>query len=224
MSALVSYAPLLLRGALTTLEVAALAVVIGLALGFGGGLASRARSRPLRLGVRALTSLLRGVPEFVILLVSFFALSGALWRLTDGAITVSPLLAGSAALGLTFGAYASEAFRGALDAVPRGQNEAAAALGLDARDRFRHVVLPQALRLVVPSLANLWQSLLKDTSLVSVIGLGDLMRRADTAGQATGEPFTFLLAAAAIYFVFLAVSQPVFARLERRARRGLARP
>ncbi len=223
MSALVRYAPLLLRGALTTLEVAAFAVVIGLALGFLGGLASRARSRPLRLGVRALTSLLRGVPEFVILLVSFFALSGALWRLTGGAVTVSPLVAGSAALGLTFGAYSSEAFRGALDAVPRGQNEAAAALGLDAGDRFRHVVLPQALRLAVPSVANLWQSLLKDTSLVSVIGLGDLMRRADTAGQATGEPFTFLLAAAAVYFVFLAVSQPGFVLLERHARRGLVR-
>ncbi len=219
MHALAAYLPQLALGTLVTLEVASLALAIGLALGFACGLASRARSRPLRGGVRAATSLLRGIPEFVILLVSFFALSGALWRLTDGAITVSPLLAGSSALGLTFAANASEAFRGALAAVPPGQEEAAAALGLDARARLRHVVLPQALRLVLPSLGNLWQGLLKDTSLVSVIGLGDLMRRADTGGQATGLPFTFLLASAAIYYGLLGLSQPLFTALERRVRR-----
>ena len=77
-------------------------------------------------------------------------------------------------------------------------------------------MLPQALRLAVPSLSNQWQALLKDTSLVSVIGLEDLMRRADTAGQATGRPFDFFIVAALVYFLFLAASQP----LKRRARRG----
>ena len=205
----------LLRGALVTLEVAAAAACLGLALGLLGGLASTARSGAIRVPVRAATAVLRGVPEFVILLVSFFALSGALWRLTGGAVTVSPLLAGAAALGLTFGAYASEAFRGAFASVPGGQEEAAIALGLGRADRMRHVLLPQALRLAVPSLGNQWQSLLKDTSLVSVIGLGDLMRRADAAGQATEQPFTFLLAAAALYWLLLAATAPLQRAIEQ---------
>ncbi len=223
MTPLLAYAPALARGAGTTLEVAALALAIGLAGGLAGGLASRSRLAAVRLAVRGVTGLLRGVPEFVILLVGFFALSGALWHATGGAVSVSPLLAGSLALGLTFSAYASEALRGALAAVGRGQEEAALALGLSDATLLRTVVLPQALRLAVPSLGNQWQALLKDTSLVSVIGLPDLMRTADTGGQASGEPFTFLLAAAAIYFVFGAVSQPVQSALERRARRGIAR-
>ena len=103
-----------------------------------------------------------------------------------------------------------------------GQEEAALSLGLPPAVAFRRVVLPQALRLALPSLSNQWQTLLKDTSLVSVIGLGDIMRRADSAGQATGSPFTFFLAASLLYFVFLGVSQPVLTLFERRMRRGVA--
>ncbi len=214
----------LVLGAATTLEVAFAACLLGLALGLAGGVASLSRLAWLRWSVRIVTGVLRGVPEFVTLLVCFFGLTGLLYRLTHGAIEVSPFVAGVVALGLSFGAFASEAFRGAFASVPAGQAEAAASLGLSRGAALRDVLLPQAMRLAVPSLGNQWQTLLKDTSLVSVIGLGDLMRKADTAGQATGQSFTFFLAAALIYFAFLAVSQPIANMLERRARRGLASP
>ena len=213
------YGRQLILGAVTTLEVAFAACALGLALGLAGGAASLSSRSWLRRGVRLATGVLRGVPEFVILLVCFFGLTGILFRLTGGAVAISPFAAGVVALGLTFAAFASEAFRGAFAAVPAGQIEAAIALGLSPAARFRHVLLPQAMRLAIPSLSNQWQTLLKDTSLVSVIGLDDLMRRADTAGQATGRPFDFLLAVAATYFAFLAVSQPLLSALERRARR-----
>ncbi len=214
------YGRQLLLGAATTLEVAFAACLLGLVLGLAGGIASLSRGRWLPRVVRVATGVLRGIPEFVILLVCFFGLTGLLFRLTGGAVEVSPFVAGVVALGMTFGAFAAEAFRGAFASVPPGQLEAAASLGLSRHTSFRHVLLPQALRLAVPSLSNQWQSLLKDTSLVSVIGLQDLMRRADTAGQATGRPFDFFLVAAFVYFVFLTVSQPLLSALERRARRG----
>ncbi len=213
------YGPQLLVGAAVTLEVAFGACALGLVLGLAGGIASLSARTGVRGVARFASFVLRGVPEFVILLVCFFALTGFLFRVTGGAVEVSPFVASVVALGLTFGAYASEAFRGAFASVPHGQMEAASALGLSTRDAFARVRLPQALRLAVPSLSNQWQALLKDTSLVSVIGLGDLMRRADSAGQATSRPFDFFLAAASIYFVFLLASQPLFAALERRLRR-----
>ena len=215
------YGSQLLLGAVVTGEVAICAAILGLTIGFAGGLASISRQYPLlRRAVLTATATLRGLPELVILLVCFFGLTGLLFRLTDGAVSVSPFAAGVVALGLTFGAFAAEAFRGAFLSVERGQEEAALALGLPSTAAFRHVVLPQTLRIALPSLSNQWQTLLKDTSLVSVIGLGDIMRRADTSGQATGNPFTFFLAASALYFVFLAASQPVFTALERRFRFG----
>ena len=222
MAILHGYGRQLLLGAVTTLEVAVAAALFGLALGLACGIASLSGRRWLARSVRVATGVLRGVPEFVILLVCFFGLTGLLFRATGGAIEVSPFVAGVVALGLTFAAFASEAFRGAFASVPSGQLEAAAALGLMPRASFRHVLLPQALRLAIPSLANQWQTLLKDTSLVSVIGLDDLMRKADTAGQATGRPFDFFLVAALVYFAFLGLSQPPLGWLERRARRGLA--
>ena len=217
------YGTQLLLGAGVTLEVAGGAACVGLLLGLPCGLLSVSRRHVvLRRVVRVATATLRGVPELVILLVCFFGLTGFLSRVTGGAVSVSPFVAGITALGLTFAAFAAEAFRGAFTSVSAGQEEAALSLGLPPAVALRRVVLPQALRLAVPSLGNQWQTLLKDTSLVSVIGLGDIMRRADTAGQATGSPFTFFVAASALYFVFLAVSQPAFAALERRFRRGTA--
>ena len=217
------YGAQLLLGAVVTLEVAACSAALGLALGLACGIASISRRHPhLRRIVRVATATLRGLPELVILLVCFFGLTGFLFRLTGGAVSISPFAAGVVALGLTFGAFAAEAFRGAFASVARGQEEAALSLGLPPAVAFRRVVLPQALRLALPSLSNQWQTLLKDTSLVSVIGLGDIMRRADSAGQATGSPFTFFLAASLLYFVFLGVSQPLLTLFEHRMRRGIA--
>jgi polar amino acid transport system permease protein len=214
------YLSQLAGGAAVTLAVAACSAVIGLVLGLAGGAASLSRSAWVRAAVRVPASVVRGVPELLILLVCYFGASAWIYRLTGRAAAVSPFAAGVFALSVVFAAYASEAFRGAFAAVPRGQTDAARALGLRPFQIFRLVQLPQAWRLALPSLGNQWQSLLKDTSLVSVLGLEDLMRRADMAGQATGQPFLFLGVASLIYFAFLLVSGPVLQGLERRAARG----
>jgi ABC-type arginine transport system permease subunit len=110
-------------------------------------------------------------------------------------------------------------FRGSFVALERGQLEAARSLGLNPVQTFFLVRLPQAWRIAIPSLGNLWQSLLKDTSLVSVVGLEDLLKKSNMAAQASHEPFLFLLAAALMYFGLLALSDPVFSALERKAQR-----
>lgn len=214
------YAGQLLEGAWVTVQLALSSLVVGLALGLvlaAGSLSGRAL---LRRAVRLCTGLLRGIPEFLIVLVCYFGLSNLINNHLDGVVEISPFAAGVFALSIVFAAYASEVFRGSFAAIPRGQIEAAQAFGLTPTQTFFAVRLPQAWRIALPSLGNLWQSLLKDTSLVSVVGLEDLLKKSNMAAQATHQPFLFFLAAAAVYFVFLHASQPVFAWLERRAGRG----
>lgn len=214
------YAGQLLQGAWVTVQLALSSLVVGLALGLVLAAGSLSGRTLLRRAVRLCTGLLRGIPEFLIVLVCYFGLSNLINNHFDGAVEISPFAAGVFALSIVFAAYASEVFRGSFAAIPRGQIEAAQAFGLTATQTFFAVRLPQAWRIALPSLGNLWQSLLKDTSLVSVVGLEDLLKKSNMAAQATHQPFLFFLAAATVYFVFLHASQPAFAWLERRAGRG----
>ena len=214
------YAGQLLEGACVTVQLALSSLLVGLALGLVLAAGSLSGRTLLRRAVRLCTGLLRGIPEFLIVLVCYFGLSNLINNHFDGAVEIRPFAAGVFALSIVFAAYASEVFRGSFAAIPRGQIEAAQAFGLTSTQTFFAVRLPQAWRIALPSLGNLWQSLLKDTSLVSVVGLEDLLKKSNMAAQATHQPFLFFLAAAAVYFVFLHASQPVFAWLERRAGRG----
>jgi polar amino acid transport system permease protein len=172
----------------------------------------------------AVTNFLRGIPEFLVLLVIYFGgtqlLDGLLGR---GVVSVSPFGAGLTALGLIFGAYASETFRAAFQSVPNGQVEAARACGFTPWQTFRLIQLPQIWKVAIPGLGNLWQGSVKDTALVSIVGLDDLMRKANQAAQSTREPFTFYFAASLMFLAITLVSMLVIARLERRARRGMVR-
>lgn len=212
----------LLQGVVVTLEVAALSLVFGIALGILGAAAKLSPVAALRVPVTLLANLVRGVPEFLILLICYFSLPQVLSAFTGQDVGVSPLVGGVFALSLVFGAYASETFRGGFLAVPEGQLEAARAFGMARRRIFFRIHFPQAWRYALPGISNLWQTLLKDTSLVSVLGLEEIMRKANIAAQVTKKPFNFYLAAALIYLVFILVSGPVFNWLERRANRGLA--
>ena len=127
------------------------------------------------------------------------------------------------ALGLCFGAYATEVFRGALLAIPKGQREAGLALGLSAPRIFWRITLPQLWRTALPGLGNLYMILLKDTALVSLISLEELMRKAGVASNATKEPFTFYMSAAVIYLGLTALVMLALHLLEKRAGRGFAR-
>ena len=216
------YAGQLAQGTLVTLEVAFSSLACGLLAGILWALGKLSPRVWVRAPCVWLGNLLRGIPEFVILLICYFGLTALLYRTTGGSVNLSPFAGGVFALSVVFAAYSSESFRGAFLSVPRGQLEAARALAMRPRDIFLRIHLPQAWRLALPSLNNQWQSLLKDTSLVSVLGLEELMRKTDIAAQVTKEPFVFFLATAFIYLVFLNLSNPVFRFLERRASRGMA--
>ncbi|AOW11495.1 amino acid ABC transporter permease [Hydrogenophaga crassostreae] len=220
MDVLISYLGQLLQGASITLQLAFTALFFGLVLGLLFTACKLSSLPLLRVPVNFLTSLLRGIPEFLIILICYFGLSNLINEHLDGAFEISPFVGGVFALSIVFSAYASEVFRGGFVAVPAGQIEAAKAYGLSRSQVFFSIQLPQAWRIALPSLSNLWQSLLKDTSLVSVVGLEDLLKKADMAAQFSKQPFVFFMAVAVIYFLFLSVSNPVFAWLEKRASRG----
>lgn len=223
-SDLAGYGPQLLAGAAETLALAFGALALGLVLGVAGAAGKLSAVGWVRGPVTLLLNLLRGVPEFLILLIVYFGASGLLSDLGLGdGLAPGPFGAGVFALGIVFGAYASETFRGGFLAVPPGQIEAARAFGMGVRQTFFLIRLPQAWRFALPGIGNLWQGLVKDTSLVSVVGLEEILRKASIAAQVTKHPFPFYLAAMALYLAIVTLSNPVLARLERRAARGVVR-
>lgn len=221
-----AYLPLLLAGLKITLLLALTTVVIGLCLGMLLALAKLSPRPWLSRPVFALTNFLRGIPEFLILLVVFY---GGAQILSDMAgeggtpFNISPFGAGVFALSIVFGSYASETFRAAFLSVPKGQVEAGLAYGFSPMRIFYHIQLPQIWRVALPGIANLWQGLVKDTALVSIVGLDDLMRKTNQAAQSTREPFTFYLVAALIFLAVTLASMAFFAWMERRSSRGVRR-
>ena len=218
----------ILLGALMTLQLAAGAVAVGLVLGLLGASAKLSRSRLARAAAGLYTTVVRGVPELIIVLLIYFGTAGMLTALAGyfghlGYVELSPYAAGVTALGITFGSYATEVFRGAMLAIPRGQIEAAQAFGMGRWLTFHRIVLPQVWRIALPGLGNLFLVLLKDTALVSLIGLEELMRKSSIAIGFTKEPFTFYLLAAIIYLGMTVVTMVGIHFAERWANRGLER-
>ena len=212
----------LAAGAWLTLRLALATLPFGLALGLAVALMRDSSRRALRIPGNVFTTLFRGLPELLTLLLVYFGGQMLLSRVF-GAVEVSAFVSGLVALGLVFSAYASEVFLGAFRGIGRGQYEAAHALGLRRGTTFRLVILPQLVRLALPGLANLWLVLLKDTSLVSVIALNDLLRQTSVAVRATKEPFLFYLVACLIYLLMSAVSSVGIHGIERWSQRGMRR-
>lgn len=219
------FGPLLLQGTWMTLKLAALSLLLSVALGLLGASAKLAPLRWLRLLATGYTTLIRGVPDLVLILLIFYSLQTWLNELTDALgwdyIEIDPFSAGVATLGFIYGAYFTETFRGAILSVPRGQLEAATAYGLGALKRFRLVLFPQMMRFALPGLGNNWLVLLKATALVSIIGLSDLVKAVQNAGKSSGEPFQFLLIAGLLYLLITSLSNLVFRRLERHYNTGI---
>ncbi len=220
------FADQLLLGAWTTVKLALASLAVGLLLGLAGATAKLSGIPPLRWIAAAYTTVIRGIPELLVVLIIYFGSSGLLtaaagWFGHDQFVELNPFAAGTIALGLTFGAYATEVFRGALMAIPKGQQEAAHAFGMSGWLTFRRILMPQMWRIALPGLGNLFLVLLKDTSLVSVIGLEELMRASAIATGFTREPFTFYLAAAFLYLAITVVTMLILARAERVANRGV---
>ena len=216
----------LLLGAGVTLALAAVSLVFGLALGLALAIAKLSHSPGLRRLAEGCTTALRGIPELLIIFLVYFGSGFLMHRLgrlfgADVHLEIGAFWAGATALSLVFGAFASEVFRGAFLAVPQGQTEAAQALGMSRGLTFRRIVLPQVWRYALPGLGNLWLVLVKDTSLVSVIALDELLRKTQIAVGVEKQPFTLYFAAALIYCAITAVSMLAQGRLERWAGRGV---
>lgn len=217
----------LAAGTLMTVQLALSALCLGLVLGLLGALAKTSPYKPLQWLGGFYSTLVRGVPELLWVLLIYFGTVSLMSKLGDllniPGLELSAFAAGVIALGLCFGAYATEVFRGAILAIPKGHREAGLALGLSKARIFSRLILPQMWRIALPGLGNLFMILMKDTALVSVIGLEEIMRHSQVAVTVTKQPFTFYMVAAIIYLGLTILAMIGMHFLEKRAARGFAR-
>ncbi|MFM5166585.1 arginine ABC transporter permease ArtQ [Aeromonas veronii] len=198
---------LLLDAAWMTLGLALASLVGGMVLALAFSAAELSKKRALVWPVATLTTLIRGLPELLVVLFIYFGSTQVLFLITGEYVEFSPFACGVLALSLLFASYATQTLRAALNAVPSGQRLAALALGLGKSHIFFRIVLPQAWRHALPGLGNQWLVLLKDTALVSLIGVNEMMRQAQMASASTYQPFTWYAAAALIYLAISLVSE-----------------
>lgn len=214
-------------GTFTTISLALATLPLGLAIGFFVALAKTSDEPTLRTAGNIYTTIFRGLPELLTLFLIYYggqmALSAVSRYFTGSAMEVNSFVAGMVALAFVFSSYASEVFLSAFRGIPVGQYEGAAALGLSRATTMRLVILPQLVRLALPGLSNLWLILLKDTALVSVIGLSDILRQTQIAVGFTKEPFFFFFIACMIYLVMSMISSIGLGRISAWAERGEAR-
>lgn len=218
------YGDELLRGAAMTVAIAFLAFALGLLIGIAGAMSKLGGSALTRTIAGAYTTLVRAVPELVLILILFYAGTAALNGLLETAgyapVNVNGFIAAVLVLGFVQGAYATEVLRAAIQAIPSGQIEAAKAFGMTPWLIFRRITLPAMLPFAIPGLANLWFIVTKDTALIAAVGYTELALATRQAAGNTKMYFTFFFAAGLIYLAITLVSQRGFTMLEHRVRRG----
>ncbi|EJL6406788.1 ABC transporter permease [Vibrio cholerae] len=234
------YEASILKGALLTIEVAVLSLLLAMLLGMLGALAKMAPYHWARAIATLYTTIIRGIPDLVLMMLIFFGgqillNNGLSWfnefinqwltardpnhewvAYLPDYVDISPFVAGVLTIGFIFGAYMAETFRGAILAVDKGELEAAKAYGMSAAMSFRRILLPQMIRHAIPGFGNNWLVLLKTTALVSIIGLEDMVRISSLAAGSTKMPFTFYMAVAIIFLFFTSVSTGLLKLLERK--------
>ena len=220
------FGPQILAGTVTTVELSVLSLVVSFILGLFGASAKLSKSRAARSIATVYTTLIRGVPDLVLMLLIFYSLQiwindftdwlNSLQNSIDFGVQLDPFTSGVITLGFIYGAYFTETFRGAFLAVPKGQMEAARAFGMKPFLVFRRILFPQMMRYALPGLGNNWQVILKATALVSIIGLTDVVKVAQQAGEATFRTFYFICIAGAVYLLLTIISNGVLMFLERK--------
>ena len=214
------YGLLILKGTWVTAQQALLSLAISFVIGLIAAAGRLSKNRLVSGVATSYTTIIRGIPDLVLMLLIFYSMQLWLNSLTDWLdweqIDIEPFAAGAATLGFIYGAYYAETFRGAFLAVPKGQIEAAIAYGMTSWQVFRRVLFPQMMRFALPGIANNWQVTLKATALVSIIGLADVIKATQQAGKATYHFFYFTLIAAIIYLLLTTVSNFVLMWLEKR--------
>ncbi|WP_443091145.1 arginine ABC transporter permease ArtQ [Basfia succiniciproducens] len=210
------YLPLMSTATLMTLGLAVCSLIAGLVLAIFFVVLETNKFVCVRKPTAIFVTLLRGLPEILVVLLIYFGSTELVEKLTGEYIEFSPFLCGVIALAIIFAAYSSQTLRGAIQAIPLGQWESGAALGLSRGYTFVNIILPQVWRHALPGLSNQWLVLLKDTALVSLIGVDDLMRQASLVNTNTHQPFTWYSFAALLYLIITLVSQFFMRKLEMR--------
>ena len=215
----------LLIATIMTIAVSITAMLIGFLFALIFTPLKLSKSKFLNLIGNCYTTVIRGVPELLVIYLFFFGGSGAVMYVAsifgyNEYIEINAFITGSFAIGIISGAYSTEVFRGAIQSIDKGQFEASKVLGLKKPIHFFKVIMPQMLRLAVPNLSNVWQITLKDTSLISVTGLVEIMRQSYIAAGSTRDPLFFYSFAAVLYLLLTYLSMKLINRLEVRYSRG----
>ncbi len=215
------WGPRLAEGMWLTIQISVCGYAVGIVLGLLGAWAKLGGSRIGRIGGLLYTTLVRAVPELLLIILLYYSGTQALQDSLG--IEVDAFTAAVITLGFVQGAYLTEVFRGAIQAVPVGVSEAGRALALRQGQRLRLVTLPLALQNALPGMGNLWLAILKDSSLISVVGFSELLYTGQSGGAATKLYFFFYAVTAILFLVLTAVSSLVLSRIGRTPGRGMAR-
>ena len=215
----------LFRATLMTIAVSITAMLIGFSFAAIFTPLKLSKLKSLNLIANIYTTVIRGVPELLVIYLFFFGGSGAIMFVAsmfgyNEYIEINAFVTGSFAIGIISGAYSTEVFRGAVQSIDKGQFEAAKVLGFSKFKQFYKIIFPQMLRLAIPNLSNVWQITLKDTSLISVTGLVEIMRQSYIAAGSTRDPLFFYSFAAVLYLLLTFVSMKLINRLEVKYSRG----
>ncbi len=215
----------LFRATLMTIAVSITAMIIGFSFAAIFTPLKLSKYKPLNLIANVYTTVIRGVPELLVIYLFFFGGSGAIMFVAsmfgyNEYIEINAFVTGSFAIGIISGAYSTEVFRGAIQSIDKGQFEAAKVLGFSKFKQFYKIILPQMLRLAIPNLSNVWQITLKDTSLISVTGLVEIMRQSYIAAGSTRDPLFFYSFAAVLYLLLTFLSMKLINKLEIKYSRG----
>jgi polar amino acid transport system permease protein len=219
------YWPYYLIGAKNTIILALFAVVIGVVIGLVLAIGRVSTNRPARFLSTAYVEFIRGTPLLVQLFIVYYGLQAIGIVFPDIpfmtgllGINFADFMAGVITMGINSGAYVCEIFRSGIQSIDKGQTEAARSLGLSWPKTLRHVIVPQAIRNVLPTLGNEFVVVIKESSIVSIIGIADLMYKANTVRGNTFQPFEPLLVAALVYFLLTFPLSKLLAHIERRMR------
>ena len=210
---------------LMTIAVALAAILIGFVLAAIFTTFKLSKNKILNIIGGFYTTVFRGVPELLVIYLFFFGGSGAVMYVAkifgyDGYIEVNAFITGAISIGIISGAYSTEVFRGAIKSINEGQFEASKVLGLRKKIYYYKIIIPQMLRLALPNISNVWQITLKDTSLISVTGLVEIMRQSYIAAGSTRDPLFFYSFAAVLYLLLTYLSLKLFNKLEKNYSRG----
>jgi octopine/nopaline transport system permease protein len=212
---------LLLRATGVTVAMSITAFAVGLLIGTCGSAARLSNSKVARTIGTSYVSVVRGLPDLLLIYLFYFG-SGAFAGAVAGAlgfssrfVNINPFVTGALAVGVTSGAYQTEVLRGAFLVMSKGELEAAQVLGMSRLLMLRRIVAPQVVRTALPGLGNVWQTILKESALVSVTGLVEIVRQVNIGANSTNLPFTFFVTGALIFLVLTAISGEAFRRGER---------